>query len=81
MNEQIKSALHELIDNCDNVILLEEAKSLLESSQVKDWWEDLSEDDKNIVLESETEYTKGAYVSHNDLMKDFDKWKKKQSGL
>lgn len=77
MNELIKTELHQLIDRCDNEILLEEAKALLESTQIKDWWDDLSEEDKNLLSESESEYNKGNYTSHSDLMKDFEKWKKK----
>ncbi len=77
MNEHIKTELHQLIDRCDNEILLEEAKAVLQSTLIKDWWDDLSEEDKNLVLESETEYNKGNFISHSNLMKDFEKWKKK----
>jgi hypothetical protein len=78
MNSDIKSELHKLIDNCDNELLLSEAKTLLESNpQVKDWWDELTEDDKNLVLESEAEYEKGNLISNEELMKQFEAWKNK----
>ncbi len=77
MNSEIKNELHKLIDNCDNELLLSEARSLLESKEIKDWWDELSEEDKNLVLESEAEYEKGNFISHEKLMQQFETWKKK----
>jgi len=77
MNSEIKNELHKLIDNCDNELLLSEAKSLLESKETKDWWDELTEEDKNLVLESEAEYEKGNFISHQQLMQQFETWKKK----
>ena len=72
-----KQELHQLVDSCDNELLLEEAKQLLLSSSVKDWWEELTPEDKNMVMESEEQYQKGNFVSHQELMKEFEEWKKK----
>ena len=73
MNTDIKNQLHKLIDNCDNELLLSEAKALLESGkEVKDWWDELIDEDKNRVMESEAEYEKGNFVSHNELMQHFE---------
>ena len=72
-----KEQLHQLIDNCDNQILLEEAKQLLLSSSVTDWWKDLTSEDKNLLLESEAQYQQGNFISHQQLMQEFDEWKKK----
>jgi hypothetical protein len=78
MNTEIKNELHKLIDNCDNEMLLSEAKTLLESNkQVKDWWDELTEEDKNLVMESEAEYEKGNFISHKELIQQFEAWKKK----
>lgn len=78
MNTEIKNELHKLIDNCDNELLLSEAKTLLESNkQVKDWWDELTEEDKTLVMESEAEYEKGNFISHSALMQQFEAWKKK----
>ena len=40
MYDDIKTELHQLVDQCANEHLLEEAKALLESSEIKDWWKD-----------------------------------------
>lgn len=78
MNSEIKTELHKLINNCDNEMLLSEAKTLLESeNEIKDWWEELSEEDKNLVMESEAEYEKGNFISHAEFMEQFEIWKKK----
>ncbi len=78
MNSDIKNELHKLVDNCDNELLLVETKNLLESeSKVKDWWDELTEEDKNLVMESEAEYEKSNFISNEDLMKQFEEWKKK----
>ena len=78
MNNDIKNELHKLVDSCDNEMLLSEAKELLESNkQVKDWRDELTEEDKNLVMESEAEYEKGNFTSHKELMQQFEAWKKK----
>ena len=75
MNDSIKQDLHQLIDKCDNELLLEEARELFQTE--KDWWDELSETDKNLVMESETQYSKGEFVNHKELMHRFEEWKKK----
>lgn len=78
MTADIKNELHKLIDDCDNELLLSEAKALLESGpDVKDWWDELTEEDKNLVMESEEEYEKGNFITHTELMQQFKTWKKK----
>ena len=78
MDMPIKKELHELIDKCDNELILEEAKALLETDKaVDDWWDELTEADKNLVKESEAQYGKGNYISHQELMQRFEEWKKK----
>lgn len=78
MNNDIKTELHKLVDSCDNELLLLETKSLLESgNKIKDWWDELTEDDKNLIMESEAEYEKGNFISNAGLMQQFKAWKKK----
>lgn len=77
-NMPIKEELHQLIDKCDSEIMLEEAKDLLETGKAaEDWWDELTEEDKNLVKESEVQYGKGNYISHQELMQQFEEWKKK----
>ncbi len=58
-------------------MLLAEAKELLQSTDVKDWWDELTQEDKNLVIESETEYQKGNFISHKNLIQEFKEWKEK----
>ncbi|MBL7739429.1 MAG: hypothetical protein JNK14_09425 [Chitinophagaceae bacterium] len=76
MNDSIKKELHQLVDKCENEMLLEEAKALLETGN-KDWWDELSEEDRNLVMESEAKYGKGEFISHNELIQRFEAWRKK----
>ena len=77
MEIALKKELHLLIDNCNNEVLLAEAKELLQSADVKDWWNELTDEDKNLVMESEAEYEKGNFINHAELMQQFEEWKKK----
>ncbi len=72
-----KQELHQLINTCDNEIVLAEVKDLLQSEDVKDWWDDLNPEDKNLVLESEMQYEKGNIITHATLLQQFEEWKKK----
>jgi hypothetical protein len=47
MSESIKAQIHQMIDQCDNMLLLEEIKLLLQSG--KDWCDNLPDEDKNLV--------------------------------
>lgn len=78
MLTDLKQKLHQLVDSCNDEYLLEEAKAVLESdSSGKDWWDELSEEDKEQFLEGEEEHEKGHSVTHNRLMHQFNEWKKK----
>jgi hypothetical protein len=67
MNILIKKELHELIDKCDNESVLEEVKALLESDKVVDWWDELSEIDKNLVKESDADMAKKIISARSSL--------------
>ena len=75
MSDSIKQELHKLIDQCNNEVLLEEAKELLQTEI--DWWDELSDQDKNLVKESEVQYVKGDFINQQELMQRFEAWKKK----
>lgn len=78
MNNNIKAELHELIESCDNELLLQETKVLLQSeTSIKDWWDELTEEDQRAVLKSETESETGQYISHDELTRQFQAWKEK----
>ena len=73
----VKEKLHLLVDACPNEALLQEIKTLLETSSAEDWWNELSEADQNLLLESEAQYERKEFTSHSELMKRFEEWKKK----
>jgi thiamine pyrophosphate-dependent acetolactate synthase large subunit-like protein len=77
MDIQIKKELHLLIENCENKDLLIEAKELLQSQSANDWWDELNDVDKNLLMKSEEEYEKGKFISHHKLMQEIGQWKKK----
>ncbi len=75
MDNSIKKEIHELVDKCDDEQILNETKELL--STTGDWWDELSAEDKNLIKESEAQYAKGDFISHQELMQRFEAWKKK----
>ena len=68
MDESLKKELHQLVDKCENELLLEEAKALL-TTETTDWWDELSQEDKNLIAESESQYGKGIFISKQELIK------------
>ena len=73
----LKSELHQLIDTCGNDLLLQEVKTILESDTAKYCWEELSEEDKQMLMESEVEYDRGGFITHAQLKDQMKEWKKK----
>lgn len=73
----VKEQLHHLVDLCNDELLLEEAKAILETSPTGDWWDELSAEDKNRVQESEQQYERKEFVTHSELLKRYEEWKKK----
>jgi hypothetical protein len=78
MSTDLKQKIHLLVDSCNDEFLLEEAKAVLESdTSGKDFWDELSEEDKDLFLENEEEHDKGHSITHTRLMHQFGEWKKK----
>ncbi|HZE83488.1 MAG TPA: hypothetical protein VE035_04225 [Puia sp.] len=71
MKTSIKDELHKLINNCNNESTLEEAKEVLQETKERDWWDDLTEEDQSRVLESEAQYERGEFITHDDLMRQY----------
>ncbi len=72
MDSLLKQQLHQLVDDCDNELLLEEAKTILKDNSVKDWWDELTEEEQGSVLRSEQQYKKGEFTTHAQLMQEFE---------
>ena len=49
MDTLLKQEIHQLIENCDDDMLLNEAKVILASNNSKDWWEELTSEQQNEV--------------------------------
>ena len=49
------------------MISLQKMKTILESSSNDAWWLTLPEKEKRLVMESETEYIKGEFITHTQL--------------
>jgi hypothetical protein len=75
MSSSIKQEIHQLVDQCDNEILLEEAREILQTEN--DWWDELSPTDQTLVMESEAQYERGDFIDHKELLRRFEEWKKK----
>ena len=76
MDYFIKQELHQLIDNCDNELLLEEVKTILQNNPIKNWWDELADEDKSSLAQSETQFEKGEYIIHTELLQQFTTWAK-----
>lgn len=53
---------------------IEKVKALMLKEKV-DWWNDLSEEEKAEIEEGLKQIENGEVVSHESVMKQFDKWK------
>jgi hypothetical protein len=52
----------------ENVSILESIKELFEKEE-KDWWDELTEEQQNILNESMEEYERGEFSSFEDFIK------------
>jgi hypothetical protein len=78
MDTNLKQRLHQLVDNCNDEFLLEEARTVLESSSTgKEFWNELDEEDKDNFTELEDEHEQGHSITHNRLKHQIGEWKKK----
>jgi hypothetical protein len=74
--QELKQKLHKLIDSCNDELLLEEARAVLESTETaNEFFDELDEDDRDSFLEGEDEHDTS--VTHHRLMHQFEAWKKK----
>jgi hypothetical protein len=49
--------------------LLEDARSILQDQNSSyDWWDDLSEEDKNWLKESDAQFERGEYITFEELI-------------
>ena len=80
LQESLKQNIHTLIESCEDENLLEGVYKILNAIQKPDepdWWNDLTETDKQKLEESIVQYQNGNFKSHDDVMKKANKWLKK----
>jgi len=73
---KIKTKLHELIENTNDEKILENLFQQL-SDNKKDWWENLSEIQKQRLSESEQQYKRGEIVSNETVLEKIQQWLQK----
>jgi len=72
MRPDLKQKLHQLVDNCSDDYLLEEARAVLESDRKgKEFWNELDEEDQENFLGTEEEHEQGHSITHQRLMHQF----------
>jgi len=76
-----KLELIERILKTKNFSVLEQVKVLLNqtsykkvTSEQKNWWDELNEEEKNEIKKGLSDLEQGKTVSHQDVMKIFEKW-------
>ena len=73
----LKHTIHQLIDQIEDEALLQAYLKVLESSmqvQKKDWWEEISAEERAEIEEGLAQADKGDTVSHEDVMAKYKKW-------
>ena len=73
----LKHTIHQLIDQIEDEALLQAYLKLLESSmqvQKKDWWDEISAEERAEIEEGLAQADKGDTVSHEDVMAKYKKW-------
>lgn len=71
-----KNEIHKLVDMCEDEAILYEIKERL-SGNGKDWWDELSKEEQDEILESTKQVEAGHFTTNEEAMKIFDKWLKK----
>ncbi len=75
---QIKTHLHQLIDETDDVQLLTDlVEQIEETKNGVDWWDGLSQRQQQRILLSEEQYEKGQVVSNEIVLEKIRQWLQK----
>ena len=65
-----KLELIKIIAETEDVSLIKSLKKLLKKEK-KDWWNDLTDRQKEDITQSELEFEKGEFTSFEDVMKKY----------
>jgi len=74
----IKSDLHAIIDQTNDVKVLEAVKTLLQSKmEERDFWDQLPGFQKRSIERGLLQAARGETIPHEEVMKKFEKWPSK----
>jgi predicted transcriptional regulator len=74
----IKSDLHAIIDQTNDVKVLEAVKTLLQSKmEERDFWDQLPDFQKRSIERGLLQASRGETLTHEEVMKKFEKWPSK----
>ncbi len=54
--------------------LLNQTSNNAKTSEQKDWWNELNEEEKNEIKKGLSDLEQGKTLSHTEVMKMFEKW-------
>ena len=77
MDYSIKEELHQLIDKCEEEAVLYEIKERLNGNEVEDWWDELTEEEQEEILESSRQVDAGNFYTQEEVHKMMEQWKTK----
>jgi predicted transcriptional regulator len=68
-----KLELVRLILRTEKPAVLEKVEAILKKEVDSDWWDEISEDEKNAIKEALAEADRGELISHEKVMKEIRK--------
>ena len=74
----LKSVLIEKIQNCQDENFLQEVFEIIaqhENANKKDWWDELSHDQRNHVEEAIEQYKTGKVITNEEMKKKLAAWR------
>ncbi len=76
--QSIKSELHAIIDQANDLKLLEAIRTLLQSKTYEpDFWDQLPDFQKKSIERGLKQAAKGQTIPHEDVMTKYEKWLQK----
>jgi len=65
-----KLELIKLLADTENPTILKSIRKIFKKEQ-KDWWDDLTDQQKEDIAQSELEFERGEFISYEDVMKKY----------
>ncbi|HKL33187.1 MAG TPA: hypothetical protein VJ919_11665 [Tangfeifania sp.] len=67
---ELRTEIHELIEKVNDVQLLQAIKVLLSNGIDSDWWEELSDEEKQAIEKGLNQSEAGELIPHNIVMEE-----------